>query len=71
MFAMREEIERHEDGSQTVRVYDDEGRLTEKRHVPARKRNAWMRDGGVWRTSQNWAIAREKREGRIKTERVD
>jgi hypothetical protein len=57
---MREEIERNEDGSQTVRIYDDDGRLVERRNLPARKHKAWMRDGGVWRTSQNWAKKRER-----------
>jgi hypothetical protein len=63
---MREtRVERHEDGSATEWTYED-GRLVEKRNVPARKRKAWMRDGGVWRTSQNWALERAdrmKREG--------
>jgi YD repeat-containing protein len=58
---MREEIERNADGTQTVRVYDDDGRLVEKRHRPARRKGAAWTRGGVWRTSQSWAIARAER----------
>jgi hypothetical protein len=63
-------VEVHQDGSRTVRRYDDDGRLVERRNVPARRYKAWLRDGGVWRTSQNWAKKREREHAQSKREGV-